>query len=142
MNFEDFVKFCEGLNFYLSCELKESKIHSAYPVGKLHDIIIHFVHYKSFEEAKQKWDIRKKRLDFNNVRIIATDRDGCNSELLNRFLKLPYKKVLFSHLPSSHPDIVYIEGYEKEGQVGILNAKDNWGSRPYDKFNWVRFLSK
>ena len=125
MNFKDFVKFCERLNFYLSFQLVDAKIDSAYPAGKLHDIIIHFVHYKSFEEAKQKWDIRKNRLDFNNVRIIATDRDGCNTDLTKRFLKLPYKKVLFSHFASSHPDIVYIEGYEKDGQVGIINAKEN-----------------
>ena len=140
MSFEDFVKFCEGLNFYLSCELNESKIRGDYPIGILHDIIIHFMHYKSFEEARFKWESRKERIDFNNIRIIATDRDGCNLDLVNRFLKLPYKKILFSHTISNNPDIVYIKGYENEKQVGTLIEKRKGGIRPYDQFDWVDFI--
>ena len=33
-----------------------------YPVGKIDDIYIHFLHYESFEQAVKKWEIRKKEL--------------------------------------------------------------------------------
>lgn len=47
-----------------------------YPVGMLKgngtlpDIKIHFLHYRSFEEAREKWLERSGRLDFDNLCVV------------------------------------------------------------------------
>lgn len=67
---EDFIKFVEKMDYYINLTLDEIELDNVkYPVGKLDDIIIHFVHYKSFKEANEKWNSRKKRLNYNKLII-------------------------------------------------------------------------
>ena len=57
----DFIKMCRNFNEYMQEELiftKEDGI--KYPVGVLNDIRIYFQHYKSENEAKDKWESRKR----------------------------------------------------------------------------------
>lgn len=42
-----------------------------YPVGKLEDIHVYFTHYETFEQAKQKWIERLKRLNMDNLYMIS-----------------------------------------------------------------------
>ena len=74
---------------------------------------------------------------------MATDRDGMTDELKDRFEKLPYRKVMFTHLPDEkHPSCFYISGYEDDECVGIVTDHDNWnGTRPIDQFDYVEFLN-
>ncbi len=123
----DFIKFCEKLEHYLSIdELVEctdiAKTKGAnYPVAYLDDILLFLVHYSSVEEAQRRWNERKKRINWNNIAIMATDRDGMTDELKDRFEKLPYRKVMFTHLPDEkHPSCFYITGYEDDECVGIV----------------------
>ena len=74
---EDFIKFLERLDYYLALELEEAEW-TKYPIGKLGDIKINFMHYENFKLAKEKWDERKKRIDKNNLYILATEKDGCS----------------------------------------------------------------
>ena len=70
---EDFNLFCLNLKEYISVELKESKEDDIpYPVGLLSpkglpSIKVHFMHYETFNEAKQKWNQRKERINFDNL---------------------------------------------------------------------------
>lgn len=145
MNCEDFVKFCEKMDYYLSLEILpyEGEVERDYPLGKLGDLLIYFVHYNSFEEAREKWNIRKKRINWKNIYIIATDRDGLTEELLTRFINLPYpNKKIFMHLPrNEYNDVVYIRGYEDEKQIEGLMYKTLGGHYLIDQFDWVRWLS-
>jgi uncharacterized protein (DUF1919 family) len=146
-NAEDFIKFCEKLPFYLEQKLtynKDLSFIKNYPVCFLYDIIIHFVHYDSFELCLQKWEERKKRLILNDIFIIMTDRNGCNESIISRLALLPYKKVFFSHKPLYEYDFtVYVPGFEKDGQVGELNKyADFKGNRYYEKyFNFIDWLN-
>lgn len=145
MDANDFVKFCENLEYYLSIENIEEKNDTTrtYPVGKLGDITLYFVHYKTFEDACAKWMERKKRVDLNNIRILGCDRDGMNEELMDRFELLPYPKVLFTHLPMNKKSAYYIKGYEKEKEVGLILEGIGWtGKRIIDQFDYVTFLNK
>jgi len=145
MNCEDFIKFCEKMDYYLSLEMVEytGEIARDYPLGSLDDLLIYFVHYNSFEEAKLKWDIRKTRMNKDNIFIIASDRDGFTMELLERFMKLPYEnKKLFSHIPHNEcNDVVYIRGYEHEEQVEGLTLKTKGGHYLIDQFDWIAWLN-
>ena len=142
---EDFIKFCENLEHYLQVDTIQKILDDTrnYPVGKLDDITLYFVHYKTFEEACEKWLERRKRVNLNNIRIFGCDRDGMTSELMDRFDKLPYPKVLFTHLPIERPNAYYIKGYEKEKEVGFVLDGIGWsGKRVIDQFDYITFLNE
>lgn len=146
---EDFIKFCERLDYYLSIdtftECKDPKIvgDRKYPIAYLDDIVVFFVHYKSFSEAVSKWNERKKRVNKDNIAIFNTDREGMTESLKQRFEKLPYRKVMFvNHPQPKYKSCFYIPGYESEQSVGIITDHDSWdGKRPIDIFDWVTFLN-
>lgn len=159
MDCADFIKFCENLEHYLSVDpicsehslewhLKEKHIDGSntdgeYPVMLLDDLTLFMVHYRTFEEARDKWEERKKRVNINNIRIIATDRDGCTEELKQRFENLPYPRVMFTHNKEPrYPHCYYLRGCENAGQVDALK-KDGalTGKRLYDQFDWVGFIN-
>ncbi len=143
---KDFLKFVSNLDHYLSIELVKIKDMESYPIGQLDDIQIHFVHYGSFSEAKEKWEERKLRIDRNNLFIMMTDRDGCTYEDIKTFDSLPFKnKVIFTHKP--YPEfrsVVYLKGFEKDGEVGILSEwKKGLLKRRYlDDFDYVAFFNE
>ena len=104
---EDYIKFIYNIKEYLKFDLefidfsesKKAKLtgekHS-YPVGKLHDIEIYFMHYKSKEEAKKKWNIRKNRINWNKIIFKFSNQNFCNKENIEQFLKLSEKhKICF-----------------------------------------------
>ncbi|HBI93588.1 MAG TPA: exopolysaccharide biosynthesis protein [Terrisporobacter glycolicus] len=142
---EDFIKFCENLEYYLSLEIThyDGKIKREYPLGKCGDLVLYFVHYNSFEDARKKWEERKQRINMNNIYIIATDRDNFNKGLLQRFKRLPYRnKKLFSHLPiENSDDVVYIKGFENHSQIDPLTNKVDGGRYLIDQFDWVSWLN-
>lgn len=149
MRAEDFTRFCENLEHYLSidemreCTDKNVIGERQYPIAYLDDLTLFLVHYKSVSEAQEKWNERKKRIDFNNLVIINTDREGMTGGLKDRFEALPYKKVMFVHkTDEEHPSCFYIHGYELDASVGIVTDHIGWkGLRPVDQFDWVGFLN-
>lgn len=143
MSCADFINFLENLDYYLSMQMTPytGDIQRDYPIANLGDLILFLVHYKSVEEANEKWQQRKKRIDRNNIYVIASDRDGFNEELLHRFNKLPFRKKIFTHKPIESPDCIYIRGFEDEHQIGGLMEPRPGGLRVIDQFDWVRWLS-
>ena len=147
---EDFIKFCENLDYYLSIdylvECHEPSIigNRKYPVAYLDDILLFLVHYDSVLEAQEKWIQRKKRVNKDKIVLINTDREGMTEQLKRRFEKLPYKKVMFVNKKDDHfLNTYYIKGYEKEESVGIITEHIGWkGKRPIDQFDWVSFLNR
>lgn len=143
---KDFIKMLKNLQHYMSCELsfiQEKGID--YPVGVLDDVLVYFQHYKTEQEAQSKWESRVKRIDYSNLFVMFTDRDGCTESDLKDFDQLPYKnKVVFVHKP--HPEInsaFYIKGFEKEESVGICSRYRSLCSlkKYYDDFNYVDWLN-
>ena len=142
----DYVKMLENLKWYMDQEIVEYEDQRFdYPTGMLGDIEIRFNHYSTFEEAREKWNERKKRIDYNNLFIIGIDGDNCTYETLKKFDQLPYKhKVIFTHKP--YPEFqsaYYIRGFEKDNGVGVLiNFKNQFFIRRYlDDFDYVSFLT-
>ena len=100
----EFVQFCENIHYYLQVTLTEAPYNKqiGYPVAMLGDITLYCKHYATFEEAKISWDKRKKRINWNHIYFIMTDRDfippvsvtksvcACNEEVIKRFNNLPF----------------------------------------------------
>lgn len=120
---DDYIKFINNLHFYFSQKLniisaKESKHYDSLkskneinvPIGKLGDIEVIFLHYKTPQEALDKWNRRCKRINWNNLIIKYSNMNEAtvdniiafseitiaNSKkllLLNKDLNLPNEKI-------------------------------------------------
>ena len=142
----DYVKMLENLRWYMEQPIEPYEDDRFdFPCGMLADVEIRFNHYKTFEEAVEKWNERKKRINWDNLYVIAIDGDDCTEESLIRFDALPYQhKVIFTHLP--RPDIkssFYLKGFEDQPGVGVVLylKKGFWIRRYLDDFDYVSFLN-
>lgn len=95
---------------------------------------IYFQHYNSEDEALQKWDERKARINYDNLFILFKENSKVTKEDLIDFDKLNYQnKIVFTHKP--YPDIksaFYIRGFEDTGSVGDCFAY--MPDKPYMKY--------
>lgn len=145
MPMDDFVKMVGNLRWHMEQEIKEVKEEGRCPAGLLGDVRINFVHYETFEEGVKKWEERKKRIHWDNLFIIGTEKDFCSYETLQEFERLPYKnKVVFTK--EEHPEIssaYYMKGFEKKEELGVLTLfKKQFLRRRYlDDFDYVAFLN-
>ena len=142
---EDFLRFAENLEHYLSLEVEKVDSPLPYPVGRIGDVNLYFMHYKRFEDAKAKWEERCKRVDYHNLYFVMTEREGFTLPVAERFDKLPYRrKVLFTHVPMPKiSSAYYLPGFEKESELGVITdlKKKFWRRRYLDDFDYVRFLN-
>lgn len=147
---KDYIKFISNLKYYLSLSITPPdkntnvSLKNTYPIGLLGDIEIHFLHYKSLEEATMKWKERSKRVNYDNLFFIMTDRDGCTYKDIERFNKLPYKnKVIFtSKLYPEFKSAFFIKDFYDKKEVGILSSFKRKSIKRYiDYFDYVTFLN-
>lgn len=99
---EDFVIFCEHLDEFLKCELVEERFQDSFPVMSLkidnYKVEIYFMHYKSYNEARNSWNKRKNRINKNNLLfLLCTCQSEQQKEAIRRFIDLPYKTFIISN---------------------------------------------
>ncbi len=105
----DFVKFAGNLQHYLSLNLEfipwescanyiEIRDEFPYPVARLGDIEVYFMHYHSEEEAAEKWYRRAKRVNTEHILYKLSQREGCSRQDIEDFMALPLKhKLCFAY---------------------------------------------
>lgn len=147
----DFIRLMSDLPRYMAQDnfVFVEKEGITYPIGILGgDVEVHFVHYTSPEQAAAKWNERKQRINYDNLFLMLTERDGCTYEDLLAFDRLPYaNKVVFTHKP--YPEIksaVCIQGcldLANPQEVGYLYEWKNRFSlkRWLDDFDYVSWLN-
>lgn len=143
----DFVRYLQNIEFYQRQSLTFIQSEKPYPVAKLADLKVHFMHYRNSQEAQQKWLARSARMNLDNLFIMMTDKDdaqGIAYEDLVAFEQLPFKnKVVFTRKP--YPEFksaFYIKGFEKQNQVGDLFTFSGWnGVKYYDQFDYVTWFN-
>lgn len=148
---EDYLKFIANLEHYIKeCTLVpniEMTIKKKYPVCSLDDILIYFVHYRNFDEAKHKWEARCDRIHWDRLYFIMVERDGCTKEQVRRFDEMPYRhKVVFTKKFYLDIESAYCieNSIQKNGEVMDLCLYNNkfTGDRVIDKFAYVEFLNQ
>ena len=141
----DFVKMVKNLKWYMEQELVEAEEEGKYPIGILGDIKIYFVHYDSFKEGRIKWDERKRRINWENIFVVGSQKDGCTYKTIRNFEELPYKnKVIFTHRDYPEFSSAYcIKGFKEKEELGVItNFKHQALKRRYlDDFNYVKVLN-
>jgi len=142
---DDFIRLLQRFDYYMSKELEFAENTAEnYPVAYLEDVKIHFVHYKTEDEAREKWVSRKARMNMDNCYILFTDRDGCTKRHLEQFDRLPFhNKVVFTNAAYADiPSAVFVRGFEQDACVGNLHRYRGWnGLRYYDDFDYVAWFN-
>lgn len=146
---EDFYKFVQNLDYYLAQPLKFVHVGENYPTALCGDVMIYFNHYKTDEEANQKWEERKKRINRDNLFIICADipntRQITHGDMLS-LKEIPCRgKVIFS--VRKYDDIDYIVPLPKDRHGDHVNIYmhdknenlNRW--RWEDAFDWVHWLN-
>lgn len=142
---QDFLRYLQNMDFYRTQPLTFVQTEKSYPVGKLADLDIHFMHYHSEQEANEKWQLRTSRMKLDNLFIMMTDRDGVTEKDIQLFDQLPFKnKVIFTHKPyPAFKSACYIKGFEKQNQVGHIFEFSGWnGKKYYDQFDYVKWFNQ
>lgn len=143
----DYVRFLENLEWYLKQPVvpyEDDRFD--YPCGMIGDVEIRFNHYKTIEEAISKWERRKRRIDWDNLFIMAIDGDECTYDSIKRFDALPFEnKVIFTHKP--YPEFksaYYLKGFEDLKEVyRPTDFKNQFFIRRYmDQFDYISFLNR
>lgn len=166
METNDFCEFLDNMDFYIAQDVYEYCANNPqvdYPVGiikgnceNIPDIRINFVHYKTFEDGRAKWNERKKRIKRENTYVILCDVDDiyerdCNKagfasdEALRKFESFQCNnKVLLTRDPNRQLEYaVYIEPkYGKPFPITYLNKNVFGLDRFEQKFDYVGFLNK
>ncbi|MDP4121032.1 MAG: DUF1919 domain-containing protein [Bacillota bacterium] len=142
----DYLKFVLNLKDYLEKELMFIETDEKYPVAKLGDITIYFNHYKTDEEARESWNKRKERINYNNLFIIMYDKDGLSEDDLAKLKKIDCKgKIVISNRTYSNLDYVIkipadMNDYEKRYR---LDTDKFTGKRTFEKhFDYVKWLNE
>ncbi len=102
-----YLKIVSNFDYYMSTPIQFSKKSKypdreiTYPLGIIDDVEIHFTHYKSEAEAKEKWERRAKRMlketNKDNYFFKICDSWDVDKEMMEKFHQLPYKnKISYS----------------------------------------------
>lgn len=148
---KEYLKFLSNLEAHIQAELIElnadeslykdillPKYGKNIVLGKVLDAEIVFLHYSSFAEAKDKWERRKKRINWNNLIIKYNDQNLFSLEDYYTFEKLPYKNKIFftgNKQLKNKKDVVYLDCFESQGYA----VDDIKPSRKY--FNIKNYLN-
>ena len=149
--FPDYIRFLERLDYYLALSpeamkpLERGSFDDTCPCGVLDDVRMAFTHYPTFEEARNKWFERARRVDKGNLFVMLTQRDGCTERDVEAFDALPIEhKVAFVTVPMPKcSSAIYISNFVDGTQVGVLSEYVSIfsGRRIIDDFDYVRFLN-
>lgn len=146
MDGSDFLKFVENPKYYLAHNMEFFSWQGRdFPIAKIDDIEVNFVHYKTPEECVEVWERRSERIVWDNIFIIATDHDGMyKAECMELFDKLPYKKIMFT--ANTYPQYswaVPIKQFKGRNNCRVTTSfADMKGHRYYetafDIADWIR----
>lgn len=120
----DYIRLLNDFEFYIDNELNELENNDKdYPIGTIGKdeimITLHFLHFKDFNQARIKWESRKKKICKDNMFILAEylPEEGWSNTVLSDFEKIPYnrKKVVISmslkdEISTNSKNIIYVEG--------------------------------
>ena len=153
----DYIDFLENFSFELLEKLefmdqKDSKhadelkrlgiFNGDYPVGLLDGKYeLHFLHYRSEADARDKWFRRLKRINKNRVIFKFSDGDKFEDSMVARFEALPFKnKVLFT--AKEYPNAKSVVTLEKfKGQTRVHDEWKN-ASKEFDVLKFINNLEE
>lgn len=142
----DYIKFVKNLKKYISMDLKfinpkEAKLYGIkninFPVGRLGDIDIYFMHYKTEKDAKEKWERRCKRINWDKILYKFSNQNLCTIENIKEFMDLNLKnKICFVNKKElAVGGTIYVRQLMKTDD--ILASYEPYGKNKYFDLNKI-----
>ena len=158
---DQFCTFCKHLKEYSECPLEERILEkqpcykgTPYPVGILRgeefgipDITILFMHYHSFAQAKQTWEKRFQRVNYDDIFIVFNRDMEAKEETLDEFQTIPYEhKVFITHHkdPERWKNTFSLSCFDSNYHTGDLYNRHWIGPVAFfnfDEFDYVSWLN-
>lgn len=106
----DYIKFVKNIKQYVNSDLEFISLENSkwkdyiqkndskagkYPIGRIKDIEIFFLHYHSEIEALEKWKRRCKRINWNKIIYKFNDQNGCTENDVEAFSKIDNENKIF-----------------------------------------------
>ncbi len=144
---EDYIFLLEHFDEYIEEDIiylkdaYEANLKRNFPIGVLGEsgIKLWFNHYKTFEEARQKWQQRKKRINRDALFIeMQTD----NEKILERFEALPFKhKIAFVPFETPLKSAISLNCFSELEKKGIGNMANSLASGLTGYYNLLKLLN-
>lgn len=149
---KDYIEFLSDLKGYIGgklvfikpeesrwkemTEVSGDKRFGHYPVGVLSNgkntIEIFFLHYHSEQEARDKWERRINRINWNKILVKFNDQNGCTETEVEKFMSFPFKNKLFftcKHWPNEDGRYTIIHQFPKNDV--IMASYEPFGKSKY-----------
>ena len=138
---DEFIKFISDLKTYLSYDLRFVEGIRPYPVAYLNDIRLFFMHYDSEAEARDAWERRKARINYDNLYIILQDTDGITDEDIKELKNVHCRNIVVlsnkQREKGETPDYIKTIKTDKK-----FTDKDKYGMRVFEKkWDYVDWLN-
>lgn len=148
---DEYLKLLSNLEYYLKQELivkdyNSSKYYDEIVrrnqtplIGVLGDVEFVLLHYKTKEEAIEKWNYRLKRINYDRLIIKFNDTNLCTDEHIVKFDKLSFKnKICFTAKQFENcTSVIYFKEFKKIGYVKSDTQTKIW--RKY--LNMIKYLN-
>lgn len=145
---DSFVKFISNIDYYLGQQLEfidapvylnGEKVNC--PVANIDDVVVYFTHYNTREDAEEKWESRKTRINYDNMYVVFNDRDGVTKEMVKQLDVSKFKNVVMFTAKDEFDLPFCFRLSEKD--ISNINLKNNvTGLRIFEeKFDYVSFLN-
>ncbi len=150
MNRKQFITMCQKLKEYMELPLRLSQPAEGVLIGKLGndllpDVEIHFDHDNDPQTVLEKWERRKKRINWEKIILICDDKD-IDEEDYERFDRIiGYSKIMLTALDLSDRYLWahQLKPYANQGKTGAYNGKSYKGGWKFQyMWNFVEFLNK
>lgn len=114
----DYVKVAKNPEHYFSAPLvflsdagesrhyaqcKDTPNYGNYPIGRVDDVEVFFVHYKSEAEARVKWEKRCSRIRYDKLFFLLVENEWTTDEMRADFLALNTPPLAKAYLRYSRP---------------------------------------
>lgn len=128
---DDYLKFLKELEHNCSIEVKQIPLENSkyrdkliakgqqyVPIGLIGDVEVVFLHYPTFDEAKEKWERRCRRICWDRLIIKNTEMNGCTPEMIAEFDSLPFdRKFIFTTRDYGIESQVVFKEYLGQAQI-------------------------
>lgn len=144
----EFIKMISNLEGYMNKELKFIDSEYDYPVARIGEgddsVNIYFNHADSIEKARDDWNKRRTRINYDNLYVILYDRMISKEDII-KLKDLPCKRLVVLS-EKEYSDISYVKTIKKSkkprpNDFSFLD-KDIFGIRTFEKqFDYVAWLN-
>lgn len=127
---DEYIKFIYEMKKYIESEIEFITIdQSKYCqylkmikynglIGKILDLEICFLHYDNEQDAKEKWNRRKERINWDNILFKFNDQNLCTYENLKKFNEFKANnKICFTAKKYPEFNTIQIKKFEKYNYV-------------------------